>query len=148
MIRQVTACYPRSDAAGSGAFNAHRGRRRHRGRDYVCEGGALVMSPVMGIVQRNGRVYRDTGLYKIVNILDEDGLLHRLFYVKGFLRVGSEVDHTTPVGYSQNVTQYHADEPDMEPHVHYEIRDRKRNYYDPEDMSVFFPESHFKAQDR
>lgn len=136
MIRQVVVCPPRNDPAGLGHFGAPRGSRKHRGRDYECRIDAEILSPVDGVVVSDGQAYRSTKTYKILNIRGDDGNLHRLFYVARTVVLGTRVDVDSIVGVAQNVTQMHTDEPGMQPHVHYEVKDAQGKYRDPENLET------------
>lgn len=120
MLRQVLGI--RNDPMGNGEFGAPRGSRAHRGIDYHCLPGRSVLSPVVGEVSRHGYAYSDDLSWRIVDVRDEKGFTHRLFYVEPTLAVGAKVTTDTAVGVAQDISERYPGGK-MLPHIHYEIRD-------------------------
>jgi len=148
MIRQVQAVQlpVRSDPAGDGRFGSSRKKLvkgrvvtyPHQGQDHNCKiyqegefplGG--VLSPVNGLITKHGYCYGDDLSWRYVQITDGDLLHHRLFYVFPLVRVGKTVTAGTIVGRAQDITRRYPDDPDMTPHVHYEIMNDAGEYLDP-----------------
>ena len=124
MLDAIVTLPPRgTDAWGSGAFRAPRGDRTHTGVDFAVEPGAVLLSPVQGVVTRWGQVYRDTERYRYVEVTGLDQRQHRFYYVEPLLEVGNSVEPGETLGVVQNISaRYDAR---MTNHVHYEIRLRK-----------------------
>lgn len=119
-----------TDKHGSGHWSAPRGDRQHMGVDYVCQPGWLAVTPVAGVVTRLGWCYRDDPTYRYVEVTDNSGLRHRLFYVKPLagLHVGDRVRIHDPVGIVQEIA---ARYPEITPHIHYEIKRQDGAYIKP-----------------
>lgn len=109
-----------SDKWGSGAFGASRGDRIHKGIDYACYKGSLVLSPVTGECTKIGFPYADPkkGNYRYVQITDSEGREHRIFYIEPQVRRGDWVETGDVLGESQGIADHY---PGMTDHVHYEI---------------------------
>lgn len=124
----------RNDPAGAGNFGASRdgGTRSHKGLDLLSNPGGVVNSPISGKVTKIGFPYDGDFKFRYVEVEDESGSKHRVFYVdpKGVLEVGSTVEKGSPMGIAQDVTEKFPDT-GMEPHVHYEIKDSKGEQIDP-----------------
>jgi len=119
------------DKHGSGDFNAPRsGGRSHNGVDYSAEVYAGVMSPVVGTVTKHGFPYSDEAKshFRYVEVTDNQGYRHRLFYVLPCLPVGSVVTDMDVVGTVQHIAK---DYPGMKNHIHYEIKRKDNSFVDP-----------------
>ena len=122
------------DPWGSGEFGAPRGTRTHKGIDYSCYPESAVHSPVDGVVTKLGYPYGDDLSFRYVEVMDNDGLRHRLFYVSPLVEHGDEVHAGDVVGLSQDISSRYRDEskPAMINHVHYEILDDAGDPINPE----------------
>lgn len=121
MIR-VTLPHRGTDDFGSGAYQASRGDRNHKGIDYEGPVGALVHAPTSGEVTKLGYVYSSTKKFRYVEITDRSGLRHRLFYVKPLVKKGDIVKFDQIVGEVQNIAKHHSTaKKKMKNHIHYEI---------------------------
>lgn len=125
-----------SDNYGSGAFGASRGGRSHNGIDYACHPGSKILSPVNGKVTKLGYPYADDLSYRYVQVTDDEGLDHRIFYVSPEVVTGDVVmAGVTVVGEAQNICRRYprtTDKPaGMTNHIHYEIKGSGR-YINPE----------------
>ena len=124
----------RNDAAGLGGFGASRdgGSRRHKGLDLISNPKGVVASPVSGEITKLGYPYNGDFKYRYVQIRDNRGNEHRLFYVdpEGVLEVGSTVEKGSPIGIAQDVSEKFPGR-GMKPHVHYEIKDSRGAFIDP-----------------
>ena len=116
------------DSYGSGEFGAPRGSRTHRGIDYICPPNTAILSPCVGIVSRLGYAYSDDLSYRYVQIDDEEGAEHRVFYVEPTVEVGASVSRLCKIGVAQDIERRY---PGISPHIHYEIRE-KGAYVNPE----------------
>ena len=66
-----------------------------------------------------------------MEIIDLNGLRHRVFYVEPSCKVGDQVTILTVIGKVQNISnKYSTTRKQMVNHVHYEINDRGQ-YVDP-----------------
>jgi len=114
------------DAWGSGYFKTSRGNRKHRGVDFKCEPGQIVVSPVDGVIIRAADPYGD-GQYSGVFI---DGLNFeiKMFYLKPYPRlIGEKVTAGQPIGIAQNIAKRYDHR--MTPHIHLEIFLTPRDYF-------------------
>lgn len=123
----------RSDAAGDGHFGAKRGRRTHKGVDYVCKPGEFVYSPVSGVVSKLGYPYADNLRWRYVEIKDDDKNRHRLFYCRPAVVKSQIVSKGEVVAEADDVTERYPDQ-GMTAHVHYEIITAFGEYIDPEEF--------------
>lgn len=109
----------RNDPMGLGYFGAPRGTRTHRGIDYLMSVGENVDCPVAGIVTKLGYPYADDMYYRYIQVTDDYGYKHRMFYVDPEVEKGTRVNKGDIIGTLQDVSAKHGIE--MLPHVHYEI---------------------------
>lgn len=126
----------RNDKAGAGHFNAARGNRTHNGIDLDCMPGSLIESPVHGKITKFGYPYADDLSWRYVEVTDCDHRRHRLFYVilSDGLEIGQSVCVGDVVGALQDIRERYPEEPDMHPHLHYEIKLEDDSYIDPEEF--------------
>ncbi len=111
------------DNYGSGAYLASRGGRVHRGRDYKCELGQIVVAPIGGRVVRESRPY-SVGEYSGV-IIRNHKLTIKMWYFKPYpCVIGRDICQGQPVGRAQDISKKY---PGMIPHIHLEI-----DHIDPE----------------
>lgn len=119
----------RGNGASRGS-DTGRGSRVHRGIDYCAEPGQLVLSHLpWAIVSKIGYPYSDDLSYRYVELM-YNGHYHRVFYITPAVEVGDEVVLGHPVGYAQDIESRYS--PGMKNHVHYEVKDTKGNYIDPD----------------
>ena len=131
MIRQALTLDIRHDKAGSGAYGAPRGSRTHCGIDYHCTPGEPVLSPVAGEVTKLGYPYGDDLTWRYVQITDEKGENHRLFYVEPAVALGQVVNGGEAIAIAQDISERYPDQ-GMLPHVHYEIKTAGGEFRNPE----------------
>lgn len=129
MIRQVITLETRNDAEGFGHFGAPRGSRNHRGHDFTCYPGEPVLAPVRGSVTKLGYPYSGDMKYRYVQITDDAGNDHRIFYVAPTCTLGQAVMPGSEIGIAQDIAAKYGEE--MTPHVHYEIRTAAGEFIDP-----------------
>ena len=111
----------RTDAAGDGHYGASRGNRTHIGIDYVVTPGAAILSPVDGIVTKEGYPYRGDMIFRYVQITDKDDFRHRLFYSTLLdVSIGDAVEEGQIVAKAQAISERYMGQ-GMQDHVHYEI---------------------------
>jgi murein DD-endopeptidase MepM/ murein hydrolase activator NlpD len=127
---------------GDGSFGSSRGLdgdgnpRLHRGEDYVCTEGTLILSTVDGKVSKIGYPYSN-GIYRYVEVIDENEFCHRFFYVDGAVPPGAEVKEGDVIGTAQAITARVGSNgktygsQGMKNHIHYEIK-KDGEFYDPE----------------
>ena len=107
-----------SDAHGRGAYGAKRGRRSHRGTDFICEPGQNIVCPIdRAILVRECRPYV-IGPYSGA-LLKNDDLTIKMFYFTPWTDlIGADVRQGDVLGIAQNIsTKY----PGMTNHIHLEI---------------------------
>ena len=106
------------DAWGSGHYLAPRGERLHDGRDYICEPGQEVVSPIHGQVVREARPY-STGKYGGVLIQGPRIAVKMLYFELDKSLIGHMVEQGQVIGTAQDISK--KGYPGMTPHVHLEI---------------------------
>jgi murein DD-endopeptidase MepM/ murein hydrolase activator NlpD len=129
------------DCHGSGAFDAPRsGGRKHRGVDPICKAGIDINPVIPGIVTKIGYPYNPEdekkGHLRYVEVKMDDSstdLRLRYHYIKPTVQVGDEVNLSTIIGFSQDLTKIF---PGITPHVHFEVIENGK-YINPADK---FPE--------
>jgi len=127
------------DAYGSGAFGAPRGDHMHNGIDYVCDMGTKILAPASGEVSKVGYCYKDDLSFRYVEITDEEGFRHRVFYVSPDCAVGNIViAGQSCIGIAQDLTKRYPRKTlgglPITNHVHYEIK-KGTTFYDPSDFA-------------
>lgn len=134
MIRAIQSLEHRgSDPMGGGWFGAPRGARTHKGIDYTCEPGTLILAPVFGVVSKIGLPYANEH-YRYVEIRTPSGVFHRIFYVYPIVTRQQEVTKDTVIGHAQDIVArkpYYGAR-GMKNHVHYEVRLTDGTFVDPE----------------
>ena len=120
------------DTWGCGHFGASRGERTHKGIDFKCPPGVQVLSPVKGRVTKLGYCYRDTPVFRYVQITTEDFKDYRVFYCEPVVPEGREVTEETVIGVAQDLGERY---PGITPHIHMEVK-YKGEYLDPEEEDV------------
>ena len=110
------------DDWGAGHFKAPRGKRTHKGIDYACYPDTVILSPVGGVVTKLGYPYGDDLSFRYVEITDDQGLKHRLFYVEPGCEPGDEIESGDIIGTAQDIAgRYSKPDKYMKNHIHYEI---------------------------
>ena len=107
----------RNDSEGHGAYGASRGGRVHRGTDYICEPGQIVVAPISGTVMRVAKPYSNeaySGLF-----IQGEKMAVKLFYFTPNVLIGEGVEMGEPIGTAQDISKLHG--PAMVPHIHLEI---------------------------
>lgn len=113
----------RSDNAGDGHFNARRGRRRHRGVDFLCAPGQDIYMPITsGMVVRKRYPYAEDLRYEGLHIEGVDGV-HAielcLFYVVAVVSFHINYKMGDVIAYAQDITKKYG--PPMQPHIHLQV---------------------------
>lgn len=131
MVPLIVEPVVRNDAAGSGLYGASRGNRKHRGVDYLCRPGGLVFSPVAGVVSKLGYPYGDDLTWRYVQITDDHGNRHRVFYCLPLVNSGEMVLAGEVIGEAQDISTRYPGQ-GMQPHIHYELINEDGDYVNPE----------------
>jgi len=122
----------RNDSRGHGYYGAPRGKRKHRGIDFVCEPDQDIIAFREGVVTKLGYPYSDDLSWRYIEITDSNGYEWRYFYVTLIHEVGETVLPDDIIGFAQDISQRykHPDKEDMQPHYHLEIK-KDGEYFDP-----------------
>ena len=132
MIYPILEPVIRMDQAGNGYYGAPRGDRTHSGVDYLCRPGGVVYAPVSGTVSKLGYPYADDLQWRYVQITDEAGDDHRLFYCLPVVSAGDYVHRGDVIAEAQDISERYPDQ-GMNPHIHYEVKQPDGTYRDPEE---------------
>lgn len=151
MIEQTTGMEPKpviliqasvrgNDVHGSGAYLASRdgGKDVHRGVDFACSEGNIVVSPMAGKVVKVGFMYAD-GIgawndrmdpFQYIDIVEsKSGYRFRFGYVRPVHDVGDAIKRGSGIGFVQNIARRY---PGITNHIHVEARDPAGKIVDPE----------------
>jgi len=127
----------RSDKAGEGHYGAKRRGRIHTGIDFVAPPGSKYLAPCDGEITAHGFPYEpvpgETITYRIIDLKDVKGYIHRAFYCKmlpGLLHRRVKKDDV--IGIVQDITAKYPDQ-GMTNHVHYAVRNLDGTYMDPKE---------------
>jgi len=123
----------KSDCFGQGHYGASRGSRKHNGEDHACTPESKVFSPVDGKITKLGYPYGDDLSFRYVQITTEIGYNVRVFYVEPDVEVGEFVTKDTIIGRSQKLGDRY---PDINEHVHLEVKDPQGKFINPEDIGL------------
>ncbi len=108
----------RSDIKGLGHYGAARGRRTHRGTDYICEPGQNIVAPISGTVERIAYPYADKSYGGLV-IQGMHCCVKLFYFMPNSGIVGSKVERGAIIGVAQDISKRHGS--DMIPHIHLQI---------------------------
>lgn len=121
-----------TDNHGSGHYGAPRGKRKHRGIDFVCVGGTYILSPIDGILTRiKGIVYSDRNKqeYNYVEVTDSNGVHCRCMYVEKWgITKGQQVKRGDILGVAEGIEFLYEG---ITPHIHFEVRIDRKTYLNP-----------------
>lgn len=110
------------DKWGSGHYGAPRGRRKHRGCDYVNHVNEAVEAIEGGTVSKIGFPYSQKSAkkrnFRYVEISCAPNIRHRYFYVESLVQVGDIVEKGQVIGWAQDLDAVY---PGMTQHYHLEI---------------------------
>lgn len=138
-----------TDDYGSGAYNASRGSRKHRGIDIVAASGAKVVSPIDGRIERESAPYSDDSSYSgllIKGVGKHKSYRVKIFYLKpksGFTgnRIRKKILEGEEIGTVQDLTKkYKKDKNHNNPitnHVHIEVK-KNRSRIDPSTVLTLY----------
>ncbi len=116
-----------SDKFGQGHYGASRGKRKHKGQDYLCLAGSKILSDVDGEVTKLGYTYTDDPFYRYVQITTNDNHDVRYFYVHPAVNKGETVKKGAIIGVSQDLDKRYKGIPN---HIHFEVK-RDGEYIHP-----------------
>ena len=127
-----------SDDFGQGHYLAPRGKRLHKGIDFVCDPDTMIESHIDGIVTKIGYPYSTDLAFRYVEISDKV-FWHRFLYVNPAVKVGDKITVGQVIGSAQNISKkYSTNEKRMMNHVHYEVhkidKTGKRSTINPMDF--------------
>lgn len=126
----IIAPVRQSDKFGSGAYNAPRGSRKHKGLDFACYPGSLVVSLSSGVVTKIGYPYKGDFNLRHIEITDPGGLLLRYLYVSPLVDEGDMVTAWQTILGSAQSLQYRYS--GITGHVHFDIK-KNGEYINPND---------------
>ncbi len=111
-----------TDVYGSGAYQAPRGGRRHKGIDIACYKGSTVLSAADGTVTKIGYPYDPSdpkkGHLRYVQVTDGQGYDARYFYVSASVEVGDLIKRGDKLGTTQGLAEIY---PGITDHFHFEV---------------------------
>lgn len=129
-----------TDDFGSGAFEAPRGSKKHKGIDFACYPGTMIFSHTAGIVTKLGYAYKNDLSFRYVEVTDNDRLRHRYFYLNPLVAVGDPVKKGDLIGSNQNIADRYSVikvkdgkllSKVMRNHCHYEVLKRDNTPINP-----------------
>ena len=109
----------RSDSAGNGMFGAKRGRRLHKGTDFICKPGQIVVAPISGRVIRIAKPYANAPFSGLV--IKNKIITIKMFYFNPQVNiVGMSVVQGQNIGLAQDIAAHYPDS-GMTPHIHLQV---------------------------
>jgi len=109
----------RNDSQGQGHYRAWRGRRLHKGVDYVATPGQMVKAPISGEITRKIQVYRGSKKWVGLEIVGDRATV-QLYYVEPNPDIiGTYTVAGRFIGEAQDIRQKYG--PEMIAHVHLQI---------------------------
>lgn len=134
----------RVDLGGDGHYGAKRGKKKHRGLDFLCEPGQKVLSPLDSKFARIALPYEDDLQWSGV-LLVCGAVAVKIFYLLPDVSLqGTWVQQGQVIGIAQDIREkYRPKDPGkpfhMRPHIHLELSiDGKRVNPEP----FFFGDKH------
>ena len=119
MISPVASNIIRSDFKGNGKYGARRHKRFHRGVDYVCIPGEVVVAPISGVITRVAKPYANS-IYSGVVLQGKDIAL-KIFYLEPCVAlIGKDVSQGEFIGHAQDISEHEGNK-GMMPHIHVEV---------------------------
>ncbi len=108
-----------NDPTGNGWFGAKRGKKLHRGVDYLTIPGENIFAVASGRI-RVGNVYENSTEMKLVEIKgkqDVHNVKAKQMYVLPYVKTGDYVKKGQIIGVAQDIANFHNSE-EMENHMH------------------------------
>lgn len=129
------------DDYGSGYFGAPRGKRVHKGVDFICAPGQDILAPISGQIVREAFPYANDLSYRgclIVSGLAQVKMFYMTLHHTILQRLKRhelvEVEQGTSIGKAQNIANKYKDaDKTMTPHVHLELKITQPTLVNPED---------------
>lgn len=116
------------DKWGAGHYGAPRGKRKHRGVDYVNHVNEAVECFEGGEVTKIGFPYSQKSAkkrhFRLVEIMVSHAISHRYFYVEALVQVGNIVEKGQIIGWAQDLDVVY---PGITQHVHFEVKKNGRH---------------------
>lgn len=109
----------RNDSEGSGEYGSSRGSRVHKGIDYECEEGQIIVAPFDMIITRVSYPKLNSPLSGIA--WQKGKSKGKMFYFEPYPElVGGSVKHGQVIGLAQSVSKdYNL--PNMKDHIHFQV---------------------------
>jgi len=109
----------RRDTQGQGDYRASRGRRVHKGCDYLCDPGQNIVSPIEGKITRIAYPYAKDLRWQGCVIVGTFFTI-KMFYFKPFEDlIKQDVQQGQHIGFAQNISKKYSQA--MQPHIHLQI---------------------------
>ncbi|MEO1628099.1 MAG: M23 family metallopeptidase [Bacteroidota bacterium] len=111
----------RNDSKGLGHFGAPRGKRKHKGLDFVAQPGQSIFSPIDGIIQRRANPYANDSRFTgclIIGTGRHVSYSVKLFYMQP-VAIGISVSAGDYIGKGQEISKKWGKE--MLDHLHMEV---------------------------
>jgi len=109
----------RVDKEGDGQLGASRGKRRHRGVDYLCDNGQDIVAPFDFRIVRVAYPKVDLVMKGIMwEFGSSNGRMY--YFVPHKDLIGKKVQEGQIIGVAQSVSEYYK-LPNMEDHVHFQV---------------------------
>lgn len=107
----------RVDKWGAGQYGQPRGRKLHKGGDYICEPGQSVVAPIAGLIIRRARPYKKGKFSGL--LIQGRHIALKMFYFKPTANIiGHYVHQGDKIGEAQDISEKY---PGMIPHIHVRI---------------------------
>jgi len=107
----------KTDSHGNGSYGSKRGNRLHEGRDYICDPGQSVYSPISGVISRKAKPYAGEEYSGV--LIRNDWCAIKMFYLRpDYNLIGKRVKKGQIIGTAQDISEKY---PGMINHIHLSI---------------------------
>ncbi len=107
-----------TDGFGSGSYGARRGDHIHKGVDYICIPGQMVVMPIAGVILREARPYANDSRWSGVLIKGKNAEIKMFYLSPDKTLFGQNLNEGAMIGIAQDISKKY---PGITPHIHLEI---------------------------
>jgi len=94
-----------TDGFGSGSYGARRGDHIHKGVDYICIPGQMVVMPIAGVILREARPYAKDSRWSGVLIKGKNAEIKMLYLSPDKTLFGQNLNEGAMIGIAQDISK-------------------------------------------